>query len=153
MDSETTFSEASYAPFNPPSLFWNYTRYSTATTMGDSDRRQLTAGRRRAEELGMTFVDSYRDLGISAFHSATRRTVRSGGSLKTCGQRLRMIPGRDPVIPFIAKISIASVEPIPKTLSSCSWSYRVGDHPHGSRSAVHERNHAPKALALAGRKS
>src|SRR5215469_16356927 len=56
-----------------PPLFWNYTRYSTPPQQwGSSDRRQLVEGRRRAEALGIAFVNSYRDLGISAYHSRNR---------------------------------------------------------------------------------
>src|SRR5216683_2451875 len=74
-------------------LFWNYTRYSTPPQQwGDSDRRQLEAGRRRAHELGMEFVDSYRDLGISAFHSRNK----TNGALGRFLEDLRSPPRDDP---------------------------------------------------------
>ena len=63
-------------------LFWNYTRYSTPPQQwGTSDERQVNEGRRRAEDLGYEFVDTYRDLGISAFHSRNRTNGALGNFL------------------------------------------------------------------------
>src|SRR5438309_786625 len=90
MRNKTITPKKSVTPSRPP-LFWNYTRYSTPPQQwGDSDRRQLEAGRCRAEELGMTFVDSYRDLGISAFHSRNK----TNGALGRFLEDLRS-PARD----------------------------------------------------------
>jgi Resolvase, N terminal domain/Recombinase len=76
-----------------PPLFWNYTRYSTPPQQwGDSDRRQLVEGRHRADALQMTFVDSYRDLGISAYHSRNR----TNGALGQFLADLRSPPRVDP---------------------------------------------------------
>jgi hypothetical protein len=74
-------------------IFWSYVRYSTPPQQwGDSDRRQLEAGRHRADELGMQFVDSYRDLGISAFHSRNK----TNGALGRFLEDLRSPPRDDP---------------------------------------------------------
>jgi DNA invertase Pin-like site-specific DNA recombinase len=76
-----------------PPLFWNYARYSTPPQQwGDSDRRQLVEGRHRAAALRMTFVDSYRDLGISAYHSRNR----TNGALGQFLADLRSPPRADP---------------------------------------------------------
>jgi hypothetical protein len=76
-----------------PPLFWNYTRYSTPPQQwGDSDRRQLVEGRHRADALQMTFVDSYRDLGISAYQSRNR----TNGALGQFLADLRSPPRVDP---------------------------------------------------------
>jgi hypothetical protein len=76
-----------------PPLFWNYTRYSTPPQQwGSSDRRQLIEGRRRAEALGIPFVNSYRDLGISAYHSRNR----TNGALGQFLTDLRSPPRDDP---------------------------------------------------------
>ena len=76
-----------------PQLFWNYARYSTPPQQwGDSDRRQLVEGRRRADALGVQFVDSYRDLGISAYHSRNR----TNGALGLVLLDLRSPPRDDP---------------------------------------------------------
>jgi hypothetical protein len=92
MRNKTITPENSVTPSRPP-LFWNYTRYSTPPQQwGDSDRRQLEAGRRRAEELGMTFVDTYRDLGISAFHSRNK----TNGALGRFLEDLRSPPRDNP---------------------------------------------------------
>ncbi|MGE5271858.1 MAG: recombinase family protein [Thiohalocapsa sp.] len=56
-----------------PPLFWGYTRFSTPPQQwGDSDRRQDAEAREQATKLGLVYVDSYRDLGISAYHSKNR---------------------------------------------------------------------------------
>jgi hypothetical protein len=92
MRIKTITPENSAMPSRPP-LFWNYTRYSTPPQqLGDSDRRQLETGRRRAAERGMPFVDSYRDLGISAFHSRNR----TNGALGRFLEDLRSPPRDDP---------------------------------------------------------
>jgi DNA invertase Pin-like site-specific DNA recombinase len=76
-----------------PPLFWNYTRYSTPPQQwGDSDRRQLVEGRHRADALQMTFVESYRDLGISAYQSRNR----TNGALGQFLADLRSPPRVDP---------------------------------------------------------
>jgi hypothetical protein len=90
-----TISPADAAMPRRPPLFWNYTRYSTPPQQwGDSDRRQLEAGRRRAADLGMDFVDTYRDLGISAFHLRNKLN----GALGRFLEDLRSLPppGVDP---------------------------------------------------------
>jgi len=72
-------------------LFWNYTRYSTPPQQW-GDRRQVNDARRRADDRGMTLVDSYRDLGISAFHSRNK----TNGALGRFLEDLRSTPRDDP---------------------------------------------------------
>jgi hypothetical protein len=80
-------------PSSQPPLFWNYVRFSTPPQQwGDSDRRQDVEGRHRAEALGMSYVDSYRDLGISAYHSRNR----TNGALGQFLTDIRSAPRADP---------------------------------------------------------
>jgi hypothetical protein len=80
-------------PSSRPPLFWNYVRFSTPPQQwGDTDRRQDVEGRHRAEALGMSYVDSYRDLGISAYHSRNR----TNGALGQFLTDLRSAPSADP---------------------------------------------------------
>src|SRR4051794_22097596 len=76
-----------------PPFFWGYTRFSTPTQQwGDSDRRQDADARIQAVKLGMPYVDSYRDLGISAYHSKNR----TNGALGRFLEDLRSPPRDDP---------------------------------------------------------
>jgi hypothetical protein len=69
----TSFSETTMHIQSRSPLFWNYVRYSTRPQQwGDSDRRQDAEGRAQATALGMQYVSTYRDLGISAYHSKNR---------------------------------------------------------------------------------
>lgn len=52
---------------------YSYIRFSTpAQSTGDSLRRQMTRGERFAAKHGLTIVESYRDLGLSAFKGIHR---------------------------------------------------------------------------------
>jgi hypothetical protein len=78
-------------PQRPP-LFWGYTRFSTPPqAWGDSDRRQDTEAREQAGKLGLRYVDTYRDLGISAYHSRNR----TNGALGRFLDDLRSPPSGD----------------------------------------------------------
>lgn len=76
-----------------PPLFWGYTRFSTPPQQwGDSDRRQDADAREQAAAEGMPYVDKYRDLGISAYHSKNR----TNGALGRFLEDLRSPPTDDP---------------------------------------------------------
>lgn len=76
-----------------PPLLWGYTRFSTPPQQwGDSDHRQDTEAREQAAKLGLIYVDKYRDLGISAYHSKNR----TNGALGRFLEDLRSPPRDDP---------------------------------------------------------
>src|SRR5712691_2780611 len=79
-------------PKRPP-LFWGYTRFSTPPQQwGDSDRRQDADAREQAAKLGMPYVDTYRDLGLSAYHLKNR----TNGALGRFLEDLKSPPRDDP---------------------------------------------------------
>jgi Resolvase, N terminal domain len=56
-----------------PPRFFCYIRFSSKPQEdGDSERRQLEKGMKRAADLGAEFVDAYTDRGLSGFSGANR---------------------------------------------------------------------------------